>query len=96
MLFRSVCLKCIFDKLRHTLIPQLSIILFNFPWGINKVFLKLIELNHNISVYQKRYLDEAEREKLQYAQELKEYQETEAYQITSAKINDKRIKKGNS
>ncbi|XP_061593686.1 SWI/SNF-related matrix-associated actin-dependent regulator of chromatin subfamily E member 1-related isoform X2 [Cololabis saira] len=40
-----------------------------------------------------RYLDEAEREKLQYAQELKEYQETEAYQITSAKINDKRIKK---
>lgn len=51
---------------------------------------------HNIFVYQKRYLDEAEREKLQYAQELKEYQETEAYQITSAKINDKRIKKGDS
>lgn len=42
-----------------------------------------------------RYLDEAEREKMQYAQELKEYQQTEAYQITSAKIHDKRIKKGN-
>lgn len=40
-----------------------------------------------------RYLDEAEREKMQYAQELKEYQQTEAYQITSAKIHDKRIKK---
>uniref|UniRef100_A0A4W6CB98 High mobility group 20B n=1 Tax=Lates calcarifer TaxID=8187 RepID=A0A4W6CB98_LATCA len=40
-----------------------------------------------------RYLDEAEREKIQYAQELKEYQQTEAYQITSAKIQDKRIKK---
>lgn len=40
-----------------------------------------------------RYLDEAEREKMQYAQELKEYQQTEAYQITSAKIQDKRIKK---
>lgn len=41
-----------------------------------------------------RYLDEAEREKVQYAQELKEYQQTEAFQITSAKIHDKRIKKG--
>ncbi|KAM9385281.1 SWI/SNF-related matrix-associated actin-dependent regulator of chromatin subfamily E member 1-related isoform 2-T2 [Pholidichthys leucotaenia] len=40
-----------------------------------------------------RYLDEAEREKMQYAQELKEYQQTEAYQITTAKIQDKRIKK---
>ncbi|KAM7388417.1 hypothetical protein PAMP_024591 [Pampus punctatissimus] len=40
-----------------------------------------------------RYLDEAEREKMQYAQELKEYQQTEAYQITSTKIQDKRIKK---
>uniref|UniRef100_A0A3P8SDV1 High mobility group 20B n=1 Tax=Amphiprion percula TaxID=161767 RepID=A0A3P8SDV1_AMPPE len=43
-----------------------------------------------------RYLDEAEREKMQYAQELKEYQQTEAYQITSAKIQDKRIKKGDT
>lgn len=41
-----------------------------------------------------RYLDEAEREKMQYAQELKEYQQTEAYHITSANIHDKRIKKG--
>ncbi|KAG8003599.1 Protein unc-13-like protein A [Nibea albiflora] len=40
-----------------------------------------------------RYLDEAEREKMQYAQELKEYQQTEAFQITTAKIQDKRIKK---
>ncbi|XP_011612976.1 SWI/SNF-related matrix-associated actin-dependent regulator of chromatin subfamily E member 1-related isoform X2 [Takifugu rubripes] len=40
-----------------------------------------------------RYLDEAEREKMQYAQELKEYQQTEAYHITSANIHDKRIKK---
>ncbi|XP_028259553.1 SWI/SNF-related matrix-associated actin-dependent regulator of chromatin subfamily E member 1-related isoform X2 [Parambassis ranga] len=43
-----------------------------------------------------RYLDEAEREKMQYAQELKEYQQTEAYQITSTKIQDKRIKKDSS
>lgn len=41
-----------------------------------------------------RYLDEAEREKVQYAQELKEYQQTEAFQISSAKIHDKKIKKG--
>lgn len=41
-----------------------------------------------------RYLDEAEREKVQYARELREYQKSEAYQITSAKIQDKRIKKG--
>ncbi|XP_077439534.1 SWI/SNF-related matrix-associated actin-dependent regulator of chromatin subfamily E member 1-related [Vanacampus margaritifer] len=40
-----------------------------------------------------RYLDEAEREKMQYAQELKEYHQTEAYHITSTKIQDKRIKK---
>ncbi|XP_026784997.1 SWI/SNF-related matrix-associated actin-dependent regulator of chromatin subfamily E member 1-related isoform X1 [Pangasianodon hypophthalmus] len=40
-----------------------------------------------------RYLDEAEREKVQYARELREYQKSEAYQITSAKIQDKRIKK---
>lgn len=40
-----------------------------------------------------RYLDEAEREKMQYAQELKEYQQTEAFHITNAKIQDKRIKK---
>ena len=41
-----------------------------------------------------RYLDEAEREKAQYARDLKEYQQTEAYQITSAKIQDKKVKKG--
>ncbi|CAL8349124.1 unnamed protein product [Gadus morhua 'NCC'] len=40
-----------------------------------------------------RYLDEAEREKVQYARDLKEYQQTEAYQITSAKIQDKKVKK---
>ncbi|XP_077572501.1 SWI/SNF-related matrix-associated actin-dependent regulator of chromatin subfamily E member 1-related isoform X1 [Stigmatopora nigra] len=40
-----------------------------------------------------RFLDEAEREKMQYAQELKEYHQTEAYQITSTKLQDKRIKK---
>ncbi|KAK2869146.1 hypothetical protein Q7C36_001017 [Tachysurus vachellii] len=40
-----------------------------------------------------RYLDEADREKVQYARELKEYQKSEAFQITSAKIQDKRIKK---
>ncbi|XP_030639885.1 SWI/SNF-related matrix-associated actin-dependent regulator of chromatin subfamily E member 1-related [Chanos chanos] len=40
-----------------------------------------------------RYLDEAEREKVQYARELKEYQQSEAYQITTAKVQDKRIKK---
>lgn len=49
-----------------------------------------------IIVHIQRYLDEAEREKMQYAQELKEYQQTEAYQITSAKIQDKRIKKGDN
>lgn len=40
-----------------------------------------------------RYLDEAEREKQQYARELKEYQQSEAYQITSAKIQDKKVKR---
>lgn len=45
-------------------------------------------------VLSQRYLDEAEREKMQYAQELKEYQQTEAYQITSAKIQDKKMRKG--
>ncbi|XP_010869953.1 SWI/SNF-related matrix-associated actin-dependent regulator of chromatin subfamily E member 1-related isoform X1 [Esox lucius] len=40
-----------------------------------------------------RFLDEAEREKLQYARELKEYQQSEAYQITSAKIQDKKVKR---
>uniref|UniRef100_A0A4W5Q8W1 High mobility group 20B n=1 Tax=Hucho hucho TaxID=62062 RepID=A0A4W5Q8W1_9TELE len=41
-----------------------------------------------------RFLDEAEREKLQYARELREYQQSEAYQITSAKIQDKKVKRG--
>lgn len=40
-----------------------------------------------------RYLDEAERDKVQYAQELKEYQQTEAFHLTNAKIQDKRLKK---
>ncbi|XP_051549623.1 SWI/SNF-related matrix-associated actin-dependent regulator of chromatin subfamily E member 1-related isoform X1 [Myxocyprinus asiaticus] len=40
-----------------------------------------------------RYLDEAERDKMQYAQELKEYQKSEAYQITCTKVQDKRIKR---
>ncbi|KAK7889647.1 hypothetical protein WMY93_025207 [Mugilogobius chulae] len=40
-----------------------------------------------------RYLDEADREKMQYAQELKEYQQTEAFHLTNAKIQDKRVKK---
>ncbi|XP_062868936.1 SWI/SNF-related matrix-associated actin-dependent regulator of chromatin subfamily E member 1-related [Trichomycterus rosablanca] len=40
-----------------------------------------------------RYLDEAEREKMQYARELKEYQKSEAFLITNAKIQDKKIKK---
>ncbi|XP_018583760.1 SWI/SNF-related matrix-associated actin-dependent regulator of chromatin subfamily E member 1-related isoform X2 [Scleropages formosus] len=40
-----------------------------------------------------RYLDEAEREKQQYARELKEYQQSEAYQITSTKIQDKKVKR---
>lgn len=41
-----------------------------------------------------RYLDEAERDKMQYARELREYQKSEAYQITCAKVQDKRIKRG--
>ncbi|KAJ8278859.1 hypothetical protein COCON_G00059250 [Conger conger] len=40
-----------------------------------------------------RYLDEAEREKQQYARDLKEYQQSEAFQITSAKIQDKKVKR---
>uniref|UniRef100_A0A8C1BWF3 High mobility group 20B n=1 Tax=Cyprinus carpio carpio TaxID=630221 RepID=A0A8C1BWF3_CYPCA len=40
-----------------------------------------------------RYLDEAERDKMQYARELREYQKSEAYQITCAKVQDKRIKR---
>lgn len=47
-----------------------------------------------LSLCSQRYLDEAEREKVQYARELKEYQKSEAFQITSAKIQDKKIKKG--
>ncbi|XP_062308614.1 SWI/SNF-related matrix-associated actin-dependent regulator of chromatin subfamily E member 1-related isoform X2 [Osmerus eperlanus] len=43
-----------------------------------------------------RYLDEAEREKVQYARELKEYQQSEAYQITTAKIQDKKVKREES
>ncbi|KAM9480068.1 SWI/SNF-related matrix-associated actin-dependent regulator of chromatin subfamily E member 1-related-like isoform 3-T3 [Salvelinus alpinus] len=43
-----------------------------------------------------RFLDEAEREKLQYARELREYQQSEAYQITSAKIQDKKVKREES
>lgn len=53
-------------------------------------------ISMTLLVLWQRYLDEAEREKMQYAQELKEYQQTEAYQITSAKIQDKRIKKGDN
>lgn len=49
-----------------------------------------------VFVLLQRYLDEAEREKMQYAQELKEYQQTEAYQITSAKIQDKKMRKGDT
>ncbi|XP_057181562.1 SWI/SNF-related matrix-associated actin-dependent regulator of chromatin subfamily E member 1-related [Triplophysa rosa] len=40
-----------------------------------------------------RYLDEAERDKMQYARELREYQKSEAYQITCAKVQDKKIKR---
>ncbi|XP_012677120.1 SWI/SNF-related matrix-associated actin-dependent regulator of chromatin subfamily E member 1-related isoform X2 [Clupea harengus] len=40
-----------------------------------------------------RFLDEAEREKVQYARELREYQQSEAYQITTAKVQDKKIKR---
>ncbi|KAL1023013.1 hypothetical protein UPYG_G00035390 [Umbra pygmaea] len=43
-----------------------------------------------------RFLDEAEREKLQYARELREYQQSESYQITSAKIQDKKVKREES
>lgn len=52
------------------------------------------QYNLTVFVLSQRYLDEAEREKMQYAQELKEYQQTEAYQITSAKIQDKKMRKG--
>lgn len=31
---------------------------------------------------------------MQYARELREYQKSEAYQITCAKVQDKRIKRG--
>lgn len=41
-----------------------------------------------------RYLDEAEREKAQYVRELKDYHQSEAYQIATAKIQDKKVKKG--
>ncbi|KAI2650381.1 SWI/SNF-related matrix-associated actin-dependent regulator of chromatin subfamily E member 1-related [Labeo rohita] len=34
-----------------------------------------------------------ERDKMQYARELREYQKSEAYQITCAKVQDKRIKR---
>lgn len=41
-----------------------------------------------------RYLDEAEKEKQQYMKELREYQQSEAYKMSSEKIQEKKIKKG--
>lgn len=61
----------------------------------NRVVESVSSCHHYYYVFQ-RYLDEAERDKMQYALELKEYQQTEAYQITSAKIQDKKIKKGDN
>ncbi|CAL8308760.1 unnamed protein product [Lota lota] len=51
------------------------------------------EWSRLVPIDKQRYLDEAEREKAQYARDLKEYHQTEAYQITSAKIQDKKVKK---
>lgn len=60
-----------------------------------KIHTKLwLRYDKRVFALSQRYLDEAEREKMQYAQELKEYQQTEAYQITSAKIQDKKMRKG--
>lgn len=76
----------------------MHMVLFVFKWFwifTQDVFPPLDEIT-TWFVYWQRYLDEAEREKMQYAQELKEYQQTEAYQITTAKIQDKRIKKGDN
>ncbi|XP_069042211.1 SWI/SNF-related matrix-associated actin-dependent regulator of chromatin subfamily E member 1-related isoform X2 [Lepisosteus oculatus] len=43
-----------------------------------------------------RYLDEAEREKQQYVRELKEYQQSEAFRLSAAKIQDKKVKREES
>ncbi|KAK6467302.1 SWI/SNF-related matrix-associated actin-dependent regulator of chromatin subfamily E member 1-related-like [Huso huso] len=40
-----------------------------------------------------RFLDEAEKEKQQYMKELKEYQQSEAFRLSSDQIQDKKIKK---
>lgn len=65
-------------------------------WNLYAISQTKPSLQHDETecVLSQRYLDEAEREKMQYAQELKEYQQTEAYQISSAKIQDKKMRKG--
>eukprot|EP00062_Callorhinchus_milii_P023721 gi/632982869/ref/XP_007908367.1/ PREDICTED: SWI/SNF-related matrix-associated actin-dependent regulator of chromatin subfamily E member 1-related isoform X3 [Callorhinchus milii] len=40
-----------------------------------------------------RYLDEAEKDKQQYIKELKEFQQTEAYKLSTQKIQEKKLKK---
>ncbi|XP_072338617.1 SWI/SNF-related matrix-associated actin-dependent regulator of chromatin subfamily E member 1-related isoform X3 [Scyliorhinus torazame] len=40
-----------------------------------------------------RYLDEAEKDKQQYLKELKEFQQTEAYKLSTQKIQEKKLKK---
>ncbi|KAG7262728.1 hypothetical protein CRUP_006553, partial [Coryphaenoides rupestris] len=51
------------------------------------------EWSRLLPIDKQRYLDEAEREKAQYVRELKDYHQSEAYQIATAKIQDKKVKK---
>ncbi|MBN3303213.1 HM20B regulator, partial [Amia calva] len=51
------------------------------------------EWSHLAPPDKQRYLDEAEREKQQYVRELKEYQQSEAFRLTAAKIQDKKVKR---
>ncbi|GCC25287.1 hypothetical protein chiPu_0003696 [Chiloscyllium punctatum] len=42
---------------------------------------------------EEHYLDEAEKDKQQYLKELKEFQQTEAYKLSTEKIQEKKLKK---
>lgn len=48
------------------------------------------------SLPSQRYLDEAEKEKQQYLKELWAYQQSEAYKVCTEKIQENKIKKGES
>ncbi len=90
----DVMIKIYFDEETNSPTSWMSKLPANLTFWVN------YSLEHHHSdemdcfVFLQRYLDEAERDKMQYARELREYQKSEAYQITCAKVQDKRIKRG--